>query len=165
MPTKNFFLSPPSLTPTHSLYQFLYHTCKTPLYPSHLPTSTLLNCNPNLRDIHCSIDSLYSVPSPSSSMMLNHRTLWMHNGMPSSLCRHLRHLSHLSHLNTLTPHSLDTALPDSYCEVFITEINPKDLGLSEGCFTDDLLIPLPMSSPLLPQPQDIDALTEHSLIS
>ena len=61
------------------------------------------------------------------------------------------------------PHSLNTAPPDSYCRAFITQMDPEDLGLSEGCFTDDLLIPLPMSSPLLPWPQDIDALNGHSL--
>jgi hypothetical protein len=62
--------------------------------------------------------------------------------------RHPGHLSHLSHLgnigdlNPLDPSPLDPALTDSLPGAFITEMDPTDPGLSEGCYTDDSLNPL-----------------------
>jgi hypothetical protein len=143
MPTKNFFLSHPLLASAHSPYQFLYQTCKTPLYPV---TSTSLNYT-------------FLNLGSSSSTTLNCRTLQATcNGMSSGLCGHLRHLSHLSHisylstisnLNTLNPYLLNTALADSYYEAFITEMDPKDLGPLEGYFVDNLLNLLPTATSLL----------------
>jgi hypothetical protein len=86
----------------------------------------------------------------------------MHDGMPSSSCGHLGHLGYLGiigNLNTLNPSSLDTALTDSYCGVFITEMDPENLGPSEGYYVDNLLNPLSTATPLLPDPhiKQIDA--------
>jgi hypothetical protein len=83
---------------------------------------------------------------------------WM-DDMPSSHSGHLRHLSHLSHLgylgtignlDTLDPYPLDSAPTDSPLKAFITKLDPEDPGLSEGYYEDDLLDPLPISTPLLP---------------
>jgi hypothetical protein len=148
MPIKNF--SPPLLTPACSPYQFLYHSHKTPPCSkatgmllncnSNSLTGTLLNCKSDYRAIHCFMDALYPIPPSSGSLFsipLNCRTLWMHNGMSSSLCGHLSHLSHLGylshlgHLNTLNPYSsepLDTILPDSYHRAFITEMLHSHIG-------------------------------------
>jgi hypothetical protein len=85
--------------------------------------------------------------------------------MPSSLCIHLGHIGHIGHighlshlgylstignLNTLNPYPLATTLMDSYHRAFITEMDPNNPGLSEGYFTDNLLNPLPTTTPLLP---------------
>src|SRR5580693_2298011 len=62
--------------------------------------------------------------------------------------KHPGHLSHLSHLDNigdlhpLNPSPLDPALTDSLPGAFITEMDPTDPGLSEGCYTDDSLNPL-----------------------
>jgi hypothetical protein len=179
IPPKNFFLSHLSLASACSPYQFQYHSHKTPLCSV---TGTLLNCKPDHREIHCSVNSLFSIPPSSSSIMLNCRTLWAYNGMPSGLCEHLkllrllgqwthdgmpsylcRHLGHLSHLsylstlgnlNILNPYSLNTAPIDNQPKAFMTEMNSKDPGPSEGYFKDDSLNPLPMLSPLLLTPQE-----------
>jgi hypothetical protein len=83
----------------------------------------------------------------------------MHDGMPNGLCGYLRHLGHLSHLSylgtisnldTLNSYSLNTTPTDSYYRAFIIKMDPKDSGLSEGYFTDNLLNPLPTATPLLP---------------
>jgi hypothetical protein len=106
MPIKNFFFSPLSLTPPCS-NQSLYHSCKTPLHPSQLVTSILLNC----------IFYIPQFPTSLSSMMSNCRTLWAYNRLPSEPYSHLEllghfghlghlsYLNHLNHLNTLDPYS------------------------------------------------------------
>jgi hypothetical protein len=75
------------------------------------------------------------------------------NDMPSSHSGHLRHVSHLSYLSTisnlniLNPYPLDSAPTD---RAFITELNLEDPCLPEGYYEDDLLNPLPITTPLLP---------------
>jgi hypothetical protein len=93
-------------------------------------------------------------------MTLNCNLAWTSDDAPSGHLSHLRHLGHLSHLghfghlghlshlsnigdlDTLDPYSLNPAPTDSLPEAFITEMDPTDPGLSEGCYTDDLLDPL-----------------------
>jgi hypothetical protein len=53
---------------------------------------------------------------------------------------HLGHLGHLSNISDLNP--LNPALTDSLPGAFITEMDPMDPGLSEGCYADDSLNPL-----------------------
>jgi hypothetical protein len=55
---------------------------------------------------------------------------------------HLGHLSNISDLDTLDPYSHDPAPTDSLLGAFITEMDPTDPGLSEGCYADDSLDPL-----------------------
>jgi|HubBroStandDraft_3_1064219.scaffolds.fasta_scaffold117322_2 hypothetical protein len=83
---------------------------------------------------------------------------WM-NDMSSSHPSHLRHLRHLSHLgylsilgnpDILNPYLLDTILTDSQTKVFITELDFKDPGPSEGYYMDDSPNPIPIATPLLP---------------
>jgi hypothetical protein len=86
----------------------------------------------------------------------------MPSGHPDSfghfgLLGHLGHLGHLGYLGTignldpLDPYPLDPALTDSLPGAFITEMDPMDPGLSEGCYADDSLDPIPTDTPLLPQ--------------
>jgi hypothetical protein len=90
--------------------------------------------------------------------LLSILSYWM-DDMPSGHSGHLRHLSHLGHLsylstignlNTLDPCLLDTAPTDSPLEAFITKLDPKDPGLTEGYYEDNSLDPLSISTPLLP---------------
>jgi hypothetical protein len=82
---------------------------------------------------------------------------WTYSGMPSSpyiilghlgQLEHPSHLGHLGHLsnigdlNPLNPSPLNPAPTDSLPEAFITEMDPTDPGLSEGCYADDSLDPL-----------------------
>jgi hypothetical protein len=164
MPTKNFFLSS-SLAPTHSShYPFLYSAHKRPL--SDYSTDTSLNCQ---RQDSCPVSSMTlncnltqtSHDMPSSHVRhlshLGHLRHWTYCGMPSSpyvILRHLRqlghpsHLGHLGHLSNicdldpLNPSPLDPAPTDSLPGAFITEVDPMDPGLSEGCYADDSLNPL-----------------------
>jgi hypothetical protein len=54
---------------------------------------------------------------------------------------HLGHLGNIGDLNPLDPSTLDPALTDSLPGAFITEMDPTDPGLSQGCYADDLLDP------------------------
>jgi hypothetical protein len=89
---------------------------------------------------------------------LRHLRHWMYSGMPSSpyvILGHPGHLSHLSHLsnigdlNTLDPYRPNPTPTDSQLGAFITEMDPTDPGLLEGCDTDNLLDPIPMDTPSL----------------
>jgi hypothetical protein len=64
---------------------------------------------------------------------------------------HLGHLGNISDLDTLNTYPLDPTLTDSQLEAFITELDPMDPGPSEGHYEDDLLNPIPIVTPLLPQ--------------
>jgi hypothetical protein len=136
MPIKNFFLSL-SLAPARSS---LY------LRPAYT-TSTSLNCNPqNSRPsssttLNCT--SPVSDPTPGMALNCNFGHLG-HLGNIGDL-GHLGHLSHLGNigdLNTLDPYPLDPAPTDSLLGAFITEMDPTDPGLSEGCYADNSLDPL-----------------------
>ena len=90
--------------------------------------------------------------------LLSILSYWM-DDMPSGHPGQLRHLGHLGHLNylgtignlnTLNPYPLDSAPTDSPLEAFITELDPKDPGPSEGYYENDLLNPLSTNTPLLP---------------
>jgi hypothetical protein len=163
MPTKNFFLSS-SLTPTRSShYPLLYSTHKGPLSdyssgmtlnchhePSGPATGILLNCNLT--------QASHDMPSGHVGH-LGHLGLlghWTYSGMPSGpyvILGHLRqlrhpgHLGHLSHLSNisdldpLNPSPLNPAPTDSLLGAFITEMDPTDPGLSEGCYADNSLNP------------------------
>jgi hypothetical protein len=179
MPTKNFFLSHPSLAPAHSPYQFLYTTQKTPIPFSSYVTSMSLNCSPSQSCLATGMLLNCHASWPSSGTMLNCRTLqtmhndmssshlrhlrhWTYSGMPSSLCIHLRHLGHPGHLghlgylsiignlDILNPYPLTTTLIDDYHRAFITEMDPNDPGPSEGYFANNLLNPLSTATHLLP---------------
>jgi hypothetical protein len=82
---------------------------------------------------------------------------WTYSGMPSSpyvilghlgQLRHPGHLGHLGHLSNISdldpldPSPLNPAPTDSLPGEFITEMDPMDPGLSEGCYADDSLNPL-----------------------
>jgi hypothetical protein len=139
MPIKNFFLSS-SLAPARSS---LY------LRPAYM-TGTSLNCNPqnshpsSSTTLNCT--SLVLDPMPSMALNCNFGHL-SHLSNIGDL-GHLGHLSHLGHLgnigdlNTLNPYPLDPAPTDSLPGAFITEMDPTDPGLSEGCYADNSLDPL-----------------------
>jgi hypothetical protein len=55
---------------------------------------------------------------------------------------HLGHLGNIGGLNPFDPSTLDPAPTDSLPGAFITEMDPMDLGPSEGCYVDDSLDPL-----------------------
>ena len=86
---------------------------------------------------------------------LRHLGHWTYCGNPHYIIfghlrqlRHPGHLGHLGHLgnigdlDSLDPSPLDPAPTDSLPGAFITEMNPMDPGLSEGCYADDSLDPL-----------------------
>ena len=100
---------------------------------------------------------------------LRHLGHWTYCGMPSDpyiILGHLGqlghpgHLGHLGHLgnigglNPFDPSTLDPAPTDSLPGAFITEMDPMDLGPSEGCYADDSLDPL-HTNPLETATQDI----------
>jgi hypothetical protein len=79
---------------------------------------------------------------------------WTYSGMPSSHyiilehlgqlghpghLGHLGHLGNISDLDPLDPSPLNLAPTDSLPGAFITEMDPTDPGLSEGCYTDNSL--------------------------
>jgi hypothetical protein len=121
MPIKNFFLSL-SLTPARSS---LY------LRPAYV-TGMSLNCNPqNSRPSSgTTLNCTFPVLDPTPGMALN--------------CNfgHLGHLGNIGDLHDLDPYSHDPAPTDSLPGAFITEMDPTDLGPSEGCYTDNSLNPL-----------------------
>jgi hypothetical protein len=101
----------------------------------------MLNCTSPVSD-----------PTPSTALNCNLGHLG-HLGNIGDLghLSHLRDLSHLGHLgylgnignlDTLDPYPLDPAPTDSLPGAFITEMDPTDPGLSEGCYADDSLEPL-----------------------
>jgi hypothetical protein len=157
MPTKNVFLSS-SLTPTHSShYPFLYSACKRPL--SLHATSTSLNCQQSQNPLsgttlNCNLtQTSHDMPSSHVRHLSHLRLLehWMYCGMPSGpyiILGHPSHLSHLGHLSNigdldpLDPSPLDPTPTDSLQRAFITEMDPMDPSLSEGCYADDSLDPL-----------------------
>jgi hypothetical protein len=55
---------------------------------------------------------------------------------------HLGYLGNIGDLDTLDPYPLDPAPTDSLPGAFITEMDPTDLGPSEGCYADDSLDPI-----------------------
>jgi hypothetical protein len=55
---------------------------------------------------------------------------------------HLGYLGNIGNLDTLDPYSHDPTPTDSLPGAFITEMDPTDLGPSEGCYADDSLDPL-----------------------
>jgi hypothetical protein len=153
MPIKNFFLS--SLAPARSS---LY------LRPAYT-TSTLLNCTPSNQSpssasSSTTLNCISPVSDPTPGMALNcngHLSHLGHLGQLGHLGNigdlrhlghlgqpgHLGHLGHLSHLGnigdlaTLDPYTLDPVPTDSLPGAFITEVDPMDPGLSEGCYADD----------------------------
>jgi hypothetical protein len=97
------------------------------------------------------------VSDPTSGTTLNCNLAWTSDDAPSghlghlSHLGHLRHLGHLGHLghlsnigdlNTPDPYSLNPAPTDSLPGAFITEMDPTDPGLSDGCYADNSLNPL-----------------------
>jgi hypothetical protein len=54
---------------------------------------------------------------------------------------HLGYLGNIGNLDTLDPYPHDPVPTDSLPGAFITEMDPTDPGLSEGCYADDSLDP------------------------
>ena len=135
-------------------------------------TGTLLNChqprNPSSgTTLNCNLaQASHDMPSGHVGHLshLRHLRHWTYCGMPSGpyiILGHLRqlrhpghlgHLGHLSNVGNLNP--LDPAPTDSLPGAFITEMDPMDLGPSEGCYADDSLDPL-HTNPLETATQDI----------
>jgi hypothetical protein len=170
MPIKNFFVSL-LLAPTRSsLYLQPAYTTGTSLnctFPFSNPSSSMtLNCN--------LAQTSHDMPSGHVRHLghlghLRHLGHWTYCGMPSDpyiILGHLGqlghpgHLGHLGHLgnigglNPFDPSTLDPAPTDSLPGAFITEMDPMDLGPSEGCYADDSLDPL-HTNPLETATQDI----------
>jgi len=121
MPTKNIFHSLLSLAPTHSPYQYLYITHKTPIPFSSYATSMSFNCQCSQplsgMTLNCrTAQTIDDMPS-SHHKHLRHLGLlgildYRTNDMPSSHLSHLGHLGHLSHLSYLsTISNLDISIP------------------------------------------------------
>jgi hypothetical protein len=133
MPIKNFFLSS-SLAPARSS---LY------LRPAY-PTGTSLNCtsrNSSGTTLNCT--SPVSDPTPGTALNCNLGHLG-HLGNIGDLghLSHLGYLGNIGNLDTLEPYPHDPAPTDSLPGAFITEMDPTDPGLSEGCYADDSLNPI-----------------------